>query len=489
MFFDDPSCSPLTTIEHHMDIGLPDLLGAEWFCLVSISFSGTTSFDASYNLHHFMDDNCYQELILKHKLSFLRNRQVCVSMSDEGFSILRYRIRSSTNYEVFYVMVRQGAPFTENECKWLVLYFSKAYSNVLLNHELFQQNEYIEGVFNGIEASIFVFDLNLQIVSYNSIGKGLLTGSTGTSFSIQDIPFLEPNEVYEAISAVIRQGIKQRLDNIIIKPKVNQERIFCITLTPLRNSKMETAGVVAVCTDSTKDKIMQQELSMLEQYGLLGEIALGISHDVKNPLMNIQSCTYILQKNWGKDIDYSKYFSLIASEITRINEIVNQMMSFGHINSANTSGLVNINEILIISTQIIERQKSSSRLQNVVIETHLSKKLPPFTARPFDLQQIFLNLMLNALQSIDSIGKIIVRSSYDKDNGRIAVTVSDNGCGISQKQMESIFQPYHTTKINGHGLGLFLTKRAVERYHGVLEISSQEGRGTVCTVLFPVDDV
>ncbi len=490
MFFDDSSCFPENTLQSHRDNGLTSLLDAEWCCLVSITFSGKVSVDASMNLGA-QPEACYLDILEQTKLRCLRDRRVCTAMSASGMFLIRYRIRSAVNYEVFYVAIRSSSAYTPKEVDWVALYFSKAYSNVLLNHELFQQNEYIEGVFNSIEAAVFVLDLNMEIVSNNDAAQSLLPANAHNciqKFHLYDIPFSDFRAVELAVQFVSSGKGKKYLSDVTIPDQNGNNRIFYITLTALRNSRKIISGMVAVCTDITKFKVMQQEATMLEQFGLLGEIALGVSHDVKNPLMNITSCAHYLQHNWQKPIDFQRYFSLIAQEIERINATVDQLMSFGNITSESDSCLVNINEILYTCIQIIERQKLSARFQDITIESSLSKYLPPIKARVFDLQQAFLNILLNALQSIDLSGQIKIASRFDKKRKSIVIVISDTGCGISEVQMAALFLPYRSTKPNGRGLGLFLTKRTLERYNGSLTITSTQGTGTICTIMLPTQN-
>lgn len=111
--------------------------------------------------------------------------------------------------------------------------------------------------------------------------------------------------------------------------------------------------------------------------------------------------------------------------------------------------------------------------------------MPHIQAKNSDMQQIFINIMLNALQAIEDHGHIDISSFYDLEQKRIHVVISDDGCGISEGDMGKIFTPYYSTKPNGTGLGLFVAKRIVEQYNGTIRMESIKWQATVCTVTLP----
>lgn len=173
---------------------------------------------------------------------------------------------------------------------------------------------------------------------------------------------------------------------------------------------------------------------------------------------------------------------IIDGEVLRIDDIISQMLSFGNVGKQNTHTLVDISEILWDCIQIIRRQKAQKTIE---VNFMPEENLPLIKAKNSDIQQIFLNILLNSLQAIEQDGRIDVFCSRDEEHKNLCIIFSDNGCGIPEDGMKKVFDPYYSTKANGTGLGLFFVKRIVDQYNGSIRLKSISGKGTICTVNLP----
>ncbi|MEG2204653.1 MAG: ATP-binding protein, partial [Oscillospiraceae bacterium] len=283
------------------------------------------------------------------------------------------------------------------------------------------------------------------------------------------------------VARVIETRERQSLEEVLFATQ-NDERILNLVLSPLINSKNRLAGIVLVGTDLTDRRFMEHEVEQSRQFGLLGEIAAGIAHDVKNPLMNIRGSARIIERAPEATPAQKPLLNIIIHEVDRIDTVIEQMLSFGNLSKTANYTRISINEVLSNCVQIVNRQKNN-KVINVVCQ--FGDNLPCIRADNSAIQQVFLNILLNSVQAIQQDGSIFISTCYLGESRSTEVIIRDNGVGISPQNLKKIFSPYFTTKASGTGLGLFLVKRILEQIHATLSIVSTVGKGTEITLLFP----
>lgn len=481
MFFRDDSCVSENTIErYYNDYRLHELMGSDWFGIMSLSRSGHVLIDNRYDASGVGD---------AHALEFVRAHAEELQVQDypyrqfehQGGYFLVYPIRVNEHgYLIFFLHCRLSSSFDAKDVEWYRLFSDVSYKRLLLNNELVQQRNYMARVMESTQDLITVLDPECNVLVANEAADDLLDG-------VKNLVRLDclVAEARERLARLVEEAIstnsKRYLNNVVAEHD-GIKHILDMTISPLSNSKGVPSGVVVVGSDVTKKQMMEYEFEQLKHYATLGEISLGLSHDVKNPLMNIRSCVTLLKRNDALRESGGELLGTIVGEVKRIDDTIQQMLSFGKVGKQNTYTFVNINEVLENCVQILHRQKAYRR---IVVRYMPGKPIPLIKAKNSDMQQIFINIMLNSLQAIEDKGRIDVSSFYDTENNRIHVTIADDGCGISEEDMPKLFNPYYSTKDNGTGLGLFMVKRIVEQYHGTIRIESMKWEETVCTVTLP----
>lgn len=232
----------------------------------------------------------------------------------------------------------------------------------------------------------------------------------------------------------------------------------------------------------TEQKSLQDQLTMAEKLSGLGTLAAGIAHEMNNPLFSIMGLTetIIEEKDPNKIQTYSKK---ILEKSKHMASIILNMSGYSRSGEMDQMGGVNINERLDGS---IEMALMASYSDDVVLEKNYSQ-LPLIKAKPEEIQQIYLNIIRNAVQAMDGKGKLIISSS--QNNGRIVTTIEDTGPGIPQEYLSKVFDPFFTTKDQGKGtgLGLNIVHRLIDKYGGSISVESTVGKGTTFTITFPVE--
>ena len=228
---------------------------------------------------------------------------------------------------------------------------------------------------------------------------------------------------------------------------------------------------------------LNAQLIRTEKLAAMGTLAAGVAHEVNNPLASISSLIQMMQARDDLPEDTLDKLKLISSQIRRITQVTNDMTNFARARpAARTSA--DINKIVNTSLRLASFDSS---FQDLTIETDLADGLDPITADADQLQQVVLNLLLNARDAMPDGGSLTIRTS--QADGEIAITIADTGEGIADDAMPHIFDPFYSTKPagKGTGLGLAVCYGIVTAHGGRIDLAPNDPTGSVFTVLLPVD--
>jgi two-component system NtrC family sensor kinase len=224
-----------------------------------------------------------------------------------------------------------------------------------------------------------------------------------------------------------------------------------------------------------------KQLHRSEKLASLGRLAAGVAHEINNPLTGVLTFSHLLKEKPNMDDQDRQDLDLIIHETTRAAEIVRGLLDFARERAVIKEPL-NLNEVIGRTVRLIRNQKLFDR---IVIEEDLAGDLPEIEGDTNQLQQVLLNLSLNACEAMPSGGTLTIRTQ-SADRG-VIVNLSDTGCGIQPEHLERIFEPFFTTKPvgKGTGLGLSVSYGIVQQHGGAIELESEPGRGTTFIMIFP----
>jgi len=229
-------------------------------------------------------------------------------------------------------------------------------------------------------------------------------------------------------------------------------------------------------------KESQEQLIQAEKLTSLGQMAASIAHEINNPLAGVLVYTRLLSKKLTDDTarkdESLDYLSKMESEVSRCSRIIRNLLDFAR-QTEPMLRLVDINQVI---EQVLAMVGHQAKLQNVEVVKEFSPSLPKVMADFDQLQQIFTNLTLNAIQAMPDGGRLTIRSSAV--DGEVRIDVQDTGCGISKENMGKLFTPFFTTKAKdkGVGLGLAVAHGIIERHKGRITVQSEVGKGTTFSV-------
>lgn len=230
----------------------------------------------------------------------------------------------------------------------------------------------------------------------------------------------------------------------------------------------------------------KQKLIQSEKMSAFGQMSAGIAHEVKNPLAGILGYAQMAKKKLDDRPELKNYMEIIEKETTRCKEIVENLMKFARQEKANLQR-IDINKTVKDSVRLVEHQITVSGIKLNQMYA-LDGQPIMIDGNPNQIQQVMLNLMLNAQHAMDGKGSLTVSTHYDERNSRVMILVSDTGMGIPPDVLNRIFEPFFTTKGvgKGTGLGLSVSLGIIKDHKGKVEVDSTEGKGTTFTISLPV---
>jgi signal transduction histidine kinase len=239
----------------------------------------------------------------------------------------------------------------------------------------------------------------------------------------------------------------------------------------------------------------EQQMERAAKLATIGEVVAGIAHEVKNPLTGISCAVQLLQADMKDDDKNRVVTDKILSQVRRLDRTVKDLLSYARPKAAKFLPY-KIKEVIDRAVFLVYTE---AKKHNVEINTEIEENLPEIIMDPDQMQQVSLNLMINALQAMSDGGKLTIRayqSVFDEvtddlkrplsSDRLLVISFRDNGKGISQEDMEYIFEPFFTRKTKGSGLGLSITQKIVREHGGALTCQSELGKGAVFTIYLPI---
>lgn len=343
--------------------------------------------------------------------------------------------------------------------------------------------EYAESIVNTLHESLVVLDADLRVISANSSfyktfkvkpkeSEGQLLYNFGNRQ--WNIPKLRKllEEILSKNTSVERYEMEHKFLTIGYRTMlINARRIY--------RDVQKTQMILLAIEDITEQKRIQELLVHSEKLAVVGQLAGGVGHELRNPIGAIKNSVYFLNMVLEKpEPEIKETLEILEKEITTSERIISSLLDFAHTRPP-IKQKVNINNI------IQDRLTCAKIPKNIKLTGKLHKELPDILADPDQLRQIFSNIILNAIQALPKGGKLIIKSKTLSPKW-VIVSITDTGIGISKDTMGKLFEPLFTTKAKGIGLGLAVTKTMVEAHGGTIDVESEVGKGSTFTVRLPI---
>ncbi|MBI3645608.1 MAG: GAF domain-containing protein [Acidobacteriales bacterium] len=345
--------------------------------------------------------------------------------------------------------------------------------------------DFNENIVESINVGVLAVDLQDRVESWNSQMEVMYAlprwQAVGRSLS-EVFPAAFVEEFYR-----VRQnpGI-HNLYKFRMGTPTGEWRTVNVAIAPLVTRKFHVVGRLVIMDDITERMELEAQLSQADKLSSIGLLAAGVAHEVNTPLAVISSYTQMLAKQLQSDSQKAGLLEKITKQTFRASEIVNNLLNFSRTTGTEFTE-ISLNKVIGDTLALLEHQ---FRVAHVQVESDLELSLPAIQGNAGRLQQVFLNLFLNAKDAMSGGGTLRVTT----ENGDfVSVRVSDTGSGIAQEHIHRIYDPFFTTKTapaegqnRGTGLGLSVTYGIIQEHAGKIRVDSRPGEGTTFTLDFPL---
>lgn len=261
-----------------------------------------------------------------------------------------------------------------------------------------------------------------------------------------------------------------------------------VTASPLQSSDGQFLGSIVLLRDDKHRKELEEDLQRADRLALMGTLAAGLAHEIRNPLGGIKGAAQLLRRTADGDPSTREFTDIMIREVDRVNQLIEQLLDLSRPAELDLAP-VNIHEILD-DVLVLEAQTLGEK--KIELKKLYDPSLPPIHADRAQLTQVFLNLVKNGLQAMDHSGTLTVVTRLENEfriRGQdhaakrlIWVEIADEGKGISETDLPQIFSPFFTTKTGGTGLGLATCDRIIREHGGTIRVDSVEGQGSTFKV-------
>jgi len=254
-----------------------------------------------------------------------------------------------------------------------------------------------------------------------------------------------------------------------------------LSAAPLKDENEQEMGSVLLLRDLREIRDLQERVRRSERLASLGRLAAGVAHEIRNPLSSIRGFAQFFQNRFKGQEKEQEYAAVMVREVDRLNRVITELLDFARPKEPHRESH-NLQEILEQTLKVLEPELAG---RNIGVEKKLDASLPRILADRDQLSQAFLNLMLNALESMEGEGKLRI-SLESEGASALTISIADTGKGIPPEDLERVFEPFFSTKRKGTGLGLAIVHQIVENHKGQIRVESREGEGTTFRITLPI---
>jgi two-component system, NtrC family, nitrogen regulation sensor histidine kinase GlnL len=352
-----------------------------------------------------------------------------------------------------------------------------------------------QSVLAGLPDAVIAVDDALRVVFWNAAAEVLVERSA------RRVEGRLLKEVFAADASLVRRlsetlatgESRSEAEGIIERPDHRQVPVSIVT-APLFDRDGRVEAAVAVLRDLSRIRQLEAEVRRGETLASAGRMAVGLAHEIRNPLGAIRGAVQLLDRELGPESSLHEYTRVLLSEVDRVNRIIEMLL--------NLAKPAPIHPMPLNLHQLLERiallSEETARDRRVTIVRRYDPSLPPILGDEDRLLQVFHNLVRNAIESMADGGQLmlVTRVSLGQLFGKVdlgsgqrtmvEVLVTDEGAGIPAAVRARIFDPFFTTKEGGLGLGLAICHQVLEQHRGAIQVDSAEGRGTTVTCFLPI---
>lgn len=345
--------------------------------------------------------------------------------------------------------------------------------------------EFNENIVESINVGILALDLDDRVESWNTQMEAMYALSRAEALG-QHVSSIFPAEFVESLDRVRSESGVHHLYKFPLTTRAGEQRTVNIAVAPLMSRDFIAVGRIILVDDITERISLETQLAQADKLSSIGLLAAGVAHEINTPLAVISSYAQMLSKQMRGDQRLGPVLEKITQQSFRASEIANGLLNFSR-TSTTEFRETDLNKVISDTLSLLEHQFKKAQ---IVVDANFAEGLPPIHGNSGKLQQVFLNLLLNAKEAMPGGGQLRVVTQF---NGHVEATVADSGSGIAPEHLKRIYDPFFTTKTmpkpgerRGTGLGLAVSYGIIQEHAGKIEVESAVGAGTTFHLEFPL---
>jgi len=367
-------------------------------------------------------------------------------------------------------------------------YLAIALDNAQLYNSLEQKavqierlKDFSENIVESLNVGVLALDLQGAVESWNTQLE-LLLGVARQQAVGRQVEQVLPPELMAEIAARAGDERISSLYKFHMRNLAGRSLVVNISIAPLVGKSGERIGRLILVDDITQRIRLEEQMVQTEKLTSLGLLAAGVAHEVNTPLAVISNYIQMLAKQLPGDDPRHQLIEKVVKQTFRASEIVNNLLNFSRTGAAEFTEL-NLNAVVEETLSLVAHPFRTAHVQ---VSRNMQEELPPVLGSNNKLQQVFLNLFMNAKDSMPSGGMVQIRTA--SRNGSVEIEITDTGSGIPRENLHRIFDPFFTTKAMGRGtgLGLSVSYGIIKEHAGKVDVRSAQGKGTSFRLEFPV---
>lgn len=333
-------------------------------------------------------------------------------------------------------------------------------------------------IIESVDLGIITIDLSGRIQSMNQAAQNLTDSKFDTIVNQpikKALAFIPDTCLSSASQGISEQDIQYRTNR--------KTSIYRIAVSPLLDRKLIKIGEIIIIKDETIIREIETDAQKSKQLALIGEMAAGLAHEIRNPLASLGGSIQLMQKNLDLDPKNQRLMNIILRGRKQLENLVKDFLLLSK-SSARRMDEIHICRLI---QETLESIKHASAWNEQIRIHQTCEVKSSLSGNQTEIKEIIWNLTINAVQSMPDGGILTLKCNEIemKDGNYISIQISDTGCGIENDSIQKIFTPFYTTKERGTGLGLAIVNRIIESHDGKLSIKSTVGKGSCFTILFP----
>lgn len=362
--------------------------------------------------------------------------------------------------------------------KGLVVIGRDVTERVQAQQQMYENEQRYKSLFHYNPEPIMMMDLTGQITKVNPRFEAVTSFSSkellGTMFL--DLQFDPTNNLKKSFNYVLENNRGIISGDVLLTTKDGKQIILACTLVPILINN-DLVGVINYAKDVTQIRETQEQLKNSEKLSVVGELAASVAHEVRNPLTSLKGFIQLLK---GRDHEYENYYSIMLSELDRINLIVSELLIIAKPQNIPYQ----YHQIVQLFHDVKALLEAEAHYYSTEISLTVKEPIPLIYCEANQLKQVFINMIKNAIEANSQH----VWITLEQVEQQIVITIKDDGCGIEMERLKHLGEPFYSSKERGTGLGLTVSYRIIEAHKGKVVVESAVSQGTQVQIELPINN-